>query len=525
MSDPQDENETEKETETDWADLPHPIFNWLSITGIALLSCSLAGVVFFLLIGLAHTDESSYAFLTIVPPILLGVFGALMIIAGFVRERWRHKRRRHSSFLERIVVDPLDFVRGTGSIVIVSTLALGTMALLGAGAGSLAAIEYTESNDFCGNVCHAVMNPEASVYQQSPHARIKCVECHVGSTTEGYIRAKIGGLRQLWAVTTGEISRPIPTPIRGRRPSREMCESCHTSDRMIGYKALERTYFPSGKETDPVTLRMIVKVGGGGADGLIPGEGIHYHMLAERKVEYIARDPQSQDIALIRVTSADGEVKEFSNQDKPLTDDERKSLEMHKIECVDCHSRPAHRFTNPATSVNAAIAAGKIPSTLPRIKEASVRALDGGYSTTEQALAEIGPRLKSFYEEQDPELLDGKPEQLEPIASVLQEIYQRTIFPEMKADWRAHPDNIGHRDSPGCFRCHNDVMVDAEGTPIFTDCSRCHAIIAQGNKVIQTTAEFEKGRSFIHPKNSKSFNDEFTLCTDCHTGGAEVYDE
>jgi hypothetical protein len=304
-----------------------------------------------------------------------------------------------------------------------------------------------------------------------------------------------------------------------------MCETCHTSDRFIGYKTLERTYYRTGKETEPVTLRMIVKVGGGGNGGLIQGDGIHYHMLAERKVEYIARDPQRQDIAWIRVTGKDGDVKVFSNEDEPLTDAERDSLEIRTMECVDCHSRPAHRFTNPVNSVNAAIAAGKIPSTLPRIKEASVRALDGGYATTPQAMDGIGSRLKSFYEEQDPSIPEANSQQLEAVAPVLQEIYRRTIFPEMKADWRAHPDNIGHRDSSGCFRCHNDVMVDEEGKTIFTDCTKCHAILAQGTKVIKTSEEFEVGRSFIHPEDSKSFDDEFTICVDCHTGGAEIYDD
>lgn len=509
----------------DRSEFPHPIFNWLSITGLALLSSSLAAVVFFLLIGLVTSDESSYAVLTVLPPVLLGLLGFLLAVVGLVRERWRHRRGRHSSFLERIVVDPLTFVRNTGALVIVSVLALGTFALLGAGAGSLAVVEYTESNEFCGAVCHSVMSPEATTYQHSPHARINCVECHVGSAGDSYIRAKIGGLRQLWDITRGEIDRPIHTPIRNRRPSREMCETCHTPDRVIGYKALERTYYRTGKETEPVMLRMIVKVGGGGTDGLIQGDGIHYHMLAERKVEYVARDPQRQQIAWIRVTSADGAVKEFSNQDEPLTDAERQSLEVRTMECVDCHSRPAHRFASPVNSVNAAIAAGKIPSTLPRIKEASVRALDGGYATTSQAMEEIGGRLRSFYEEQDPKLLSGSSQQIDAVAPVLQEIYRRTIFPEMKADWRAHPDNIGHRDSPGCFRCHNDVMVDKEGEAIFTDCTRCHAILAQGTKVIKTIAEFEVGRSFIHPEDSKSFDDEFNLCTDCHTGGAELYDE
>jgi nitrate/TMAO reductase-like tetraheme cytochrome c subunit len=508
----------------DPADFPHPIFNWLSITGMILLACCTAAGIFFLLIGFMDSGESGYAVLLVLPPLLLAGLALALIVVGLVRERWRHRQERHSSFLERIVVDPLELVRRTGPLVIGFGLTAGTFGLLGAGAGSLAVVEYSESNEFCGEFCHSVMNPEASAYEHSSHARIDCVECHVGEGGDSYIRAKLGGLRQLWAFTTGDISRPIHTPIPNRRLSREMCESCHTAEREIGYKAISRTYFPSGRETEPVALRMIVKVGGGGNDGLMPGAGIHYHMLAERKVEFIARDAQRQEIAWIRVTSADGQIKEYSNSDEPLTDEERTQLEVHRMECVDCHSRPAHRFPAPMNSVNEAIGAGRIARTLPRIKEASVRALDGGYASTDEAMEQIAQRLREFYEEEAPGLLDGRSAEFAAVAPVLQQIYRRTIFPEMKADWRAHPDNIGHRDSAGCFRCHNDVMLDEDGEAVFNKCTVCHAILAQNERVIETSADFEIGRSFIHPEDSESFDDEFTLCTDCHDGGADLYD-
>jgi hypothetical protein len=502
---------------------PHPIFNWLSVTGLVLLVCGVAAVVFFLLIGFVTPGESGYAILLVLPPLLLCGVAAVLVLVGLVRERRRLRRGQRSSFLQPIVFHPLGSLRRLGAVAVAVGLTVGTFALLGAGAGSVAVVEYTESNEFCGQVCHAVMHPEAVAYEHSAHARIDCVGCHVGEGGDAYIRAKLGGLRQLWAIATGEISRPIHTPIRNRRLSREMCESCHTSDRSVGYKAIAHTYFPSGRETEPVNLRMIVKVGGGGSDALMPGEGIHYHMLSGRKVEYVARDAKRQEIAWIRVTNADGKVEEFSNDDAPLTDEERPRLEVRQMECVDCHSRPAHRFVAPIDSVNQAIAAKRIPQTLPRIKEASVRALDGGYATTEEAMAGIVEKLRAFYAEEDPQLLDGRAEELASIAPVLQAIYRRTIFPEMKADWRAHPDNIGHRDSAGCFRCHNDAMLGQDGEAIFNDCASCHAILAQDDKVIETSEDFESGRSFVHPEDYESF-DEFTLCTDCHTGGAELYD-
>ena len=174
-------------------------------------------------------------------------------------------------------------------------------------------------------------------------------------------------------------------------------------------------------------------------------------------------------------------------------------------------------------SINTAIGSGVISAQIPYIKEAAVRALDGGYETTQEAMTAIEDRVLSFYEEEHPELLDGNSQQLDDSIAVLRRIYRSTIFPEMKADWSAHPNNAGHRDSPGCFRCHNDEMVSEEGEPIFTDCTRCHAILSQGQKAVELTASFEEGLSFVHPEDWETV-EEFTLCSDCHTGGADLYD-
>jgi len=174
-------------------------------------------------------------------------------------------------------------------------------------------------------------------------------------------------------------------------------------------------------------------------------------------------------------------------------------------------------------SVNAALAAGRIDPKIPYIKAAAVIALDGAYSSTDQALAELPERLRGFYEEDYPEDLEDYSEALDATVPVLREIYTRTIFPEMKADWSAHPDNIGHRDSLGCFRCHNDEMVDAEGEAIFRDCSGCHAILAQGSGAVELVEDFDAGTVFVHPEDWEEV-DEFTLCSDCHTGGAAVYE-
>jgi nitrate/TMAO reductase-like tetraheme cytochrome c subunit len=501
---------------------PNPIYNWMSVIGSVLAAASVTITAFLLVIGLVTSDESGYTGLLLLAPVLAALLGFGLIAAGYIRERWRQSHGRQSSFFALTVVDPFRFVTATGLAVILAGVAFGTFAVLGAGAGAVAVVEHSESNEFCGETCHEVMGPEYTTYQHSPHRRIDCVECHVGPGGDSYLRAKIGGIRQLWAVATNSVSRPIPTPIHRRRLSDEMCASCHTHDRFIGYKTQTHTYYTAGEDADPTRLALLLKVGGGG-NALMEGGGIHYHMLLAQKVEYIARDPKRQDIAWIRVVREDGVVKEYSNEDDPLTDGERDSLEVRKMECLDCHSRPAHKFPSPIDSVNMALTSGTISPEIPYIKEAAVRALDRDYQTTPEALKGIEDSLREFYEDEDEEVLESHSEELTQTLAALRIIYQNSIFPEMKVDWRTHPENVGHRDSPGCFRCHNDTMLDEDGEALFHDCRTCHAVLAQDDNVIRTMADLNSGRDFMHPEDADTF-DEFTLCSDCHTGGAELYD-
>jgi len=502
--------------------VPHPIYNWMSVIGSAIAASANTIAIFLVALGMLTGDTSGYAGLLLIFPVAFALLGFVLIAAGFVRERRRQKRGVHSSFFERTIVDPFHFVSRTGLVVILAGLALGTFAVMGVGASGLAVIEYSESNEFCGQMCHQVMGPEDTVYHSSPHAEIDCVKCHVGSGGDSYLRAKIGGLRQLYSLATDQVTRPIPTPIHPRLSSDTMCGSCHNRERFIGYKAVHRTYFLNGDDLPPVNVGMLMKVGGGDG-GLMPGGGIHYHMLIAKKVEYIARDDQRQEIAWVRVERKDGELKEYSNEDVSLTDEEKASLPVHVMECVDCHSRPAHKFESPIDSVNRAMALGKIPHEIPNIKEAAVRALDGDYDTTPEAMDGIDENLRAYYEEEDEDVLESHAEAIDETVAALRAIYQRTIFPEMKADWRAHPDNLGHRDFPGCFRCHNDTMLDEDGEALFSDCIGCHAVLAQDDAAISTIADLDTGRDFTHPEDGSTF-DEFTLCSECHTGGADLYD-
>lgn len=501
---------------------PRPIYNWMSGIGAALVAVGLGTLAFQIGVAWIVGAGSGYAGLALLPAAGLLGLGAALILTGWLRERRRQKRGRHSSFYETWVVDPWSLVRDRGLWFVPLLVAAGTFALFAAGAGTVGLVELSSSNAFCTEACHSVMGPEAVAYADTAHSRIPCVQCHVGTGPEGFLAAKLGGLRQLHALATGTVSRPIPTPIHGGRIDRELCERCHAAERDIGVETRAGTYFLSGEDVDRVRLAMVVKVGGG-PTGLVPGEGVHYHMQIAHRVEYIARDPQRQEVAWVHVTDRDGARREYQLDSNPLSDDERASLPVRAMECLDCHSRPAHRFPSATETVNRALEARLLPRDLPSIKEIAVQALDGEYESTPDALVGIEEHLRGFYEEEYPELVGSRSDAVEASIETLHAFYRRTIFPEMKADWRAHPDNSGHLDSPGCFRCHNDEMLDAEGESVPWDCSTCHAILAQDGESVGMTGDLETGQPFVHPEDGSTF-DEFSLCSDCHTGGKELYE-
>jgi hypothetical protein len=500
----------------------HPLYNWMSGIGAALGAVGLTAIAFLTFLDLIVAPHSGYSGLALLPPAGLVGIGLLLVVAGWLRERRRHARGRYSSFYRTWVLDPWGIVRGRGIWFVPLAVAAGTFALFGAGAGTVGLVAVSESNTFCTEACHTVMGPEGTAYRDTAHSRIPCVECHVSAGPEGFLSAKLGGLRQLYALATNTVSRPIPTPIHGAIDDRKLCEGCHVPERDIGYVARTHTYFLSGENAEPERMVMMVKVGRG-PNGLLPGEGVHYHMQIAAKVEFVARDGMRQEIAWVGVTDAQGKQREYQLASNPLSDAERASLPVHTMGCIDCHSRPAHRFASAVGSINLALEGGLLSRDLPSIKEVAVEALDGGYETTPAAIEGIDQHVREYYQEEHPEVLEERAEAVDTSIAALVKIYRRTIFPEMKADWRAHPDNTGHLNSPGCFRCHNDGMVNVKGESIVADCTTCHTVLAQSDSTIRTMDEFETGRPFVHPEDGSTF-EEFTLCSDCHTGGKELYE-
>jgi len=472
--------------------------NWLSLWGLVVLVGSLFSfLLLFVMSVLAHVSNPYVGILTyLVAPMFL-MIGLFTILLG----AWL----RHRQIVKSTGPFPplrIDLTRPRDRRVFGLFLAGGVVFLLVSAVGSYQSYHFTESVQFCGQACHGVMKPEFVTYSHSPHARVACAECHIGSGATWYVRSKLSGTYQVYATLANKYPRPIPTPVKNLRPAQETCEECHWPKKFVGNVERTYSYFLGDETNTPFTVRMLLKVGGGDPTHG-PVGGIHWHMNVGNRIEYLPGDEARQKIPWVRMTDAQGVVTEFR---VPKFTNQVEQASVRKMDCMDCHNRPAHRYESPDDAVNLAISLGKIDRGLAYIKTNAVFALTRRYTNETQALQGIATTLSEHYPNEP---------RIHPVIEAIQEIYSNNFFPEMKASWQAYPENIGHKDWLGCFRCHDGQHKTADGkrTIKANDCNACHTILAQGKG-----AELEQltpaGQKFKHP------GDEVDgACNDCHSGG------
>ncbi len=486
---------------------PSLLRNWLSLTGLVIVIGSLFSFfLLFLLDLLAHGSNPYMGILTFVVAPAFLMLGLLLTGIGALRER-RKLGQAAGGLLPKMVVD---LSRPRDRKIMGAFIAASLVFLLLSAMGSYHTYHFTESTTFCGQTCHTVMQPELVTYQHGPHARVSCVECHIGPGAEWFVKAKISGTYQLYATAFDKYPRPVPTPIKNLRPAQETCEQCHWPKKFVGN--LDRTYhyFLADETNTPFTVRMTMKVGGGDPTHG-PMEGIHWHMNVGNKVEYIATDEARQKIPWVRVINDQGVVTEFRT--RSFTNDPA-TMTIRRMDCMDCHNRPAHMYKSPDKAVNLAMSLGRIDRSLPWMKTNAVYALTQSYTNETQAAQSIATLLAQRY---PPDQFPAAQESVRKTIATVQQIYSDNFFPEMKASWDKYPDNIGHMIWPGCFRCHDGNHKTADGKKSIkaSDCNTCHEILAQGRG-----EELEKlsvgGMKFAHPGDEL---DEDPSCNDCHTGG------
>ncbi len=340
----------------------------------------------------------------------------------------------------------------------------------------IAGFEYMDSASFCGLLCHKVMEPEYVLYTRSPHARVVCVDCHIGPGASWFVRSKISGLRQVYAVTFGTYSRPIPTPIEHLRPSRETCEQCHWPEKFAGDKLKIIAHYDTDRNNTKRYTALLLKVGGPGAEGGRAG-GIHWHVSQGNRVTFISEKGDRRDIPWVRLEKGSSPPVEYRFTGLRLSNEQIAAAPKRTMECVDCHNRPTHIYRTAEGELDDMFNQDPALQRVPYLRKASGEVLARKFD--DAAIQDKAARAA---------LLDwylGHPEEnpdralLSRAADRVQEIYSRNVWPRMNISWGTYPNHIGHTTAnPGCLRCHGNNHINGAGKAVRADCRLCHTILA-----------------------------------------------
>lgn len=509
-------NETEEEVKNkeklevkDPPKVPSLLHNYISLIGFVFVFTSLASIVFLFVLEFTTTSDNPYlGVLTYVLLPSVMVFGLFVVFVGVI---WERQRRRKYSPEEIAAYPILDLNGPRRRRAFLTFLVCSFIFLMMSAFGSYRAFEYTESVEFCGQLCHSVMNPEFVAYNASPHSKVKCVECHVGSGAQNYLRAKFNGVHQLYGVITNSYNKPIATPVHNMRSANETCSKCHWSEKYYGEQFRVFNHYEYDEKNSLNQTRMLVKVGGGSSE-TGKADGIHWHMNLNTEVSFIS-DERRQNIQWVRMKDKEGNVTEYFAKNANLSPEQIEKSDKRKMDCIDCHNRPTHIYLSPNQAVDQSLDSKRLDISLPYLKMKAVEVLSGSYTNTEEALNAITTNFPEYYKTTYPDVYANQKPAIDAAVTELKRIYQTYFFPEMKADWQAHPNNIGHRTAMGCFRCHDGQMATKDGKIIRNDCNICHTTLDQtfGGKTITPT-----DGKFQHPVNLGDYGD--FKCAACHQG-------
>ena len=441
----------------------------LALTGAVITTVS--AVLFITLFALEQLGFHGGTYLGIVAFLIIPAFfvlGLVLIPIGI----WRERRRAAAG--EAAAVAPvIDFNRPRTRRIVLLVFTLTVVNVVIIGAATYKGVEVMDSTAFCGGACHAVMSPEYTTYQRSPHARVKCTECHIGPGADWFVKSKLSGSWQLVSVLFNLYPRPIPTPVHTLRPASETCEQCHWPTKFIGEQLRVHSRFATDeKQTEKKTV-VLMKVGGI-ADGKPPG--IHWHVDARHRIRYRS-DKARQHIHEVELTEPDGTVKLFKSSTPP--NPEQIEPGWRAMDCVDCHNRPTHIYRQPNDEVDAALESKQLDPSLPFIKREGMRAIETKFASQSDAQVGIQKALFEFYQKDYPDLIKSDSKRVEGAAKTLFNIYSQNVFPQMNITWGTYPVFLQH---DGCFRCHDKEHQTAGGEKISQSCELCHEVLATEEK-------------------------------------------
>ncbi len=437
--------------------------NWISLTGVIVVTTSVVLWLFFL--PTTFAGAASHPYIGVISFLLLPGFfflGLVLIPLG-IRLHAREQRRtgtyprafppvdlRHHEFRKLLA-----FIGATTVINIV----MGAIF-------TYRAVNYMDSVAFCGRTCHTVMQPEYTAYLNSPHSRVGCVACHIGPGASWFVRSKLSGVGQVFAVLLNTYPRPIPTPVHNLRPARETCEQCHWPERFEGNRLRVFPSFADDQQNTMTLTVLLMHIGGGGIRGI---HGVHAG--SGPVIEYAASTEDRQTIPWVKYKDS----VYLAAGTKP---EEVRNLPRRVMDCVDCHNRPTHTFSLPEPAVNEAMAAGAISQALPFSKKVSMQVLQKTYPSGFDAQRAIVSTFETYYRRNYSDIYGQRKDEVIRSARAVADIHGRNVFPRMNVTWGTYPNNLGHMSFPGCFRCHDGAHADAGGKTITNDCGTCHNLLA-----------------------------------------------
>jgi len=462
--------------------------NWVGKLGVSLASTGF--ISFFILEGLSMLGVFRNTYTGIITffliPVIFVIGLALMPIGWYLQKK-ETGQTLHMVFIEQLdpeAYDHSNFWEKIMPVVLVLTV-VNVLFIVGVGSG---AMHYMDQAEFCGTACHEIMGPEWQVYNQSPHSKVACVDCHIGEGVKALAAAKVNGAWQAIAAMFDLYNKPIGTPIHNLRPARETCGKCHWPEKHYGSKLVKIVHYEQDEANTPLYTTLNLKVDA--TNGV--GSGIHWHIAENNEVRYSSVNDERETMIWVDVKRDNGEYHRYRNVH--LLDSTFTEAEPRIMDCVDCHNRATHIYEAPEAAIDHAMAKGLIARDLPFIKREALAAITTDYSTKQTGLDSIALRLRTFYANSYPSL-DSIP--LDPSIQSIQAIYDRNIHQGMNITWGTYPNHLGHKveygcfschnfmeheQSDGCFRCHNRHIQDAEGNAISDECTLCHSVLALGER-------------------------------------------
>jgi nitrate/TMAO reductase-like tetraheme cytochrome c subunit len=439
--------------------------NWISMFGVALVTTAGFSWLFVLPTQVrGHASNPYVGILVFIAIPAVFIAGLLLIALGVFLARRRIKEglpvgEDRRAYLRRVAI--------FFTVTTAANILIGTQ-------GTYRAVEHMETVQFCGQSCH-VMKPEFKAHQNSPHANIECVDCHVAPGVSGWVQSKMAGTRQLLDVVFNRVHYPIQSAMETNRlvPASATCEQCHWPEKFDSVKLRVIFHFQDDA-TNTQTQTVLMMLTGGGDLGGIHGK----HFGTGVEIHYAAADTKRQAIPWVEYRNRKtGENWTFLADGS--TAQSIANLPRYQMQCVDCHNRPTHTFELPERALDKAMGLGRISPTLPFVKKTAVELLKANYSSDDEASRMIPAKLASYYQQIDPTLSTRRSKEISDAGSEIAAIYNRNVFPKLKVTWGTYPNNLGHTDFPGCFRCHDGSHSTSDmKTTITQDCNTCHEPLA-----------------------------------------------